>query len=137
MDPVPANRANCRINVANDTRIRERGVKQLKLRTREGRRQDWKMLLTDVKKALKSVATTCDGEGSGECHVLFISHVWTIVNVDEINGSHTVAKTAVVKGGAELTSFDRIGNTYGMEACVFVGQSDKASEGVVRPVAAP
>ena len=60
MDPVPADRANRRINAANGTRMREHGVKLLKFRTREGRRQDWKMLVTDVKKALKSVATTRD-----------------------------------------------------------------------------
>ena len=70
MDPVPADRANRRINAANGTRIREHGVKQLKFRTREGRRQDCNMLVTDVKKALKSVVTTCDGDSSGECHVL-------------------------------------------------------------------
>ena len=137
-DSVPADLANRRINVANGTRIREHGVKQLKFRTREGRRQDWKMLVTDVKKALKSVATTCDGDGSGECHVLIITkHGGTIVNVDAMNGSYTVGKTGVVKGAGELTSFDRTGNTCGMEAWVFVGQSDKSSEGFVRPVAAP
>ena len=46
----------------------------MKFRTREGEKQDWKMLVTDVKKALKSVATTCDGDGRGECHVLFAKH---------------------------------------------------------------
>ena len=65
MGPVPASRANRRINAANGTRIKEHGVKKLKFRTREGRRQEWKMLVTDVKKALKSVATTCDGDGGG------------------------------------------------------------------------
>ena len=137
MVPVPADRANRRINAANGTRIREHGVKQLKLRTRDGRRQDWKMLVTDVKKALKSVATTCDGDGSGECHVLFTKPGGTIVNVDAMSGSYTVGKTGVAKGAGELTSFDRTGNTYGMEAWVFVGQNDKSSEGFVRPVAAP
>ena len=63
MSQVPANRANRRIHAANGTRSREHGVKQLKFRTREGRRQDWEMLVAEMKKALKSVATTCDGDG--------------------------------------------------------------------------
>ena len=74
MGPVPASRVNRRINAANGTRVREHGVKQLKFRTRENQKQDWKMLVTDVKKALKSVATTCDGDGGVECHVLFTKH---------------------------------------------------------------
>ena len=137
MGPVPADRAHRRINAANGTRIREHGVKQLKFRTREGRRQDWKMLVTDVKKALKSVATTCDDNGNGECHVLFTKHGGTIINVDSVSGPYTVGKTGAVKGAGELTSFDRTGNTYGMEAWVFVGQNDKSSEDFARQVAAP
>ena len=137
MDSVPAGRANRRINAANGTCIREHGVTQLKFRNREGRRQDWEMLGTDVKKALKSVATTCDGDGSGECHVLFTRHEGIIVNVSDMSGSYTVGETGVVKGAGEFTSFGRNGNTYGMEAWVFGGQSDKASEGFARPVTAP
>ena len=95
------------------------------------------MRVADVKKALKSVATTCDGDGSGESHALSTKHGGTIVNVDSMSGSYTVGKTGAVKGAGELTSFDRTGNTYGMEAWVFVDQSDKSSEGFVRPVAAP
>ena len=94
------------------------------------------MLVTDVKKALKSVATTCDGDGSGECHVLFTKHGGTTVNAGAMSGSYNVGKTGVVKGAGELTSFDRTGNTYAMEAWVFVGQHHKSSEGFVRPVAA-
>ena len=94
------------------------------------------MLVTDVKKALKIVATTCDGDGGGECHVLFTRQGGTIINVDGLGGSYTVGKTGIVKGAGELTALDRIGNTYGMEACVYVGQSDKP-EDFARPVAAP
>ena len=79
---MPASRASRRINAANGTRIKEHGVNQLKFRARENQKQDWKMLVTDVKKALKSVATTCDGNGGGECHVLFTKHGGTIINVD-------------------------------------------------------
>ena len=136
MGPVPVDRANRRINAANGTRIREHGVKQIKFRTREGRRQDWKMLVTDVKKALMSVATACDGGSGGERHVLFTKHGGTIINVGEMQGSYAVGETGKVKGAGELTAFDRTGNTYGMEAWVYVGQHDKASEGVVRPVVA-
>ena len=60
---------NRRINAAIGTRIKEHGVKQLKFRSRDGQRQDWQMLVTDVKKALKSVATTCDGNSGDECHM--------------------------------------------------------------------
>ena len=44
--------------------------------------------------------------------------------------------TGVVRGAGELTEFDRTGNTYGMEAWVYVGTNDKA-EDFARPVAAP
>ena len=95
------------------------------------------MLVTVVKKALKLVATTCDGNGGGECHVVFTKHGGAIINVDEMKGSYSVSKTGVVHGTGELTAFDHAGNTYGMEALVYVGQSDKATDSVVRPVAAP
>ena len=137
MGPIPANRANRRINAANGTKIKEHGVKQLKFRTREGKRQAWTMLVTDVKKALKSVATTCDGENSGECHVLFTKHGGTIINVESMKGQYSVSKTGVVKGAGELTEFDRTGNTYGMEAWVYVGTGNAVPEGFARPVAAP
>ena len=111
--PVPASRANRRINAANGTIIREHGVKQLKLRTHESRRQDWKMFVTDMKKTRKSVATTWDGDGGGDGHVLFTNHGWTIVNVGDMEGSYTVGKTGIVKGAGEITASDRTGNTYG------------------------
>ena len=82
------------------------------------------MLVIDVKEAFKSVATTCDGNVGGECHVLFTKHSRTMIIVGDMGGSYTVGKTG-------------IGSTCGMEAWVFVGHSDKASEGFVRPVAAP
>ena len=137
MGPVPPERANRRINAANGTRIREHGVKQLKFRTRDGKRQDWRMLVTDVKKALKSVATTCDGGDNGECHVLFTRHGGTIINVGEMKGQYTVGRTGIVKGAGELTPFDRTGNTYGMEAWVYVGTGDSGPERFTRPVAVP
>ena len=59
------------------------------------------------------------------------------MNVDEMSGPYTVGKASIAKGAGELTAFDRTGNTCGMEAWVYVGQSDKASEGFVWPVAAP
>ena len=95
------------------------------------------MLVTDVKKALKSVATTCDGSSGGECHVLFTKHGGTIINVGDVNKPYTVTKTGAVKGAGDLTAFDRTGNTYGTEAWVCVGQSDNAPVGFARPVAAP
>ena len=95
------------------------------------------MLVTDVKKALKSVATLCDGDVGGECHALFTRHGGTIVNVDALKGSYSIGKTGVVKGAGELTDFDRTGNTYGMEAWVCVGAVDKVSQPFARPVAAP
>ena len=50
------------------------------------------MLVTDVKKALKSVATTCDGDDAGECHVIFTKHGGTIVNVSDMGGIYTVGR---------------------------------------------
>jgi hypothetical protein len=137
MGPVPPERVSRKISAANGTRIKEHGVKQLRFRTREGQKQDWKMLVTDVKKALKSVATTCDGGSGGECHVLFTKHGGTIINVEDLHRPYTVTKTGAVKGAGDLTPFDRTGNTYGMEPWVCVGQSDKAPVGFARPVAAP
>ena len=68
---------------------------------------------------------------------MFIRHGGTIINVDTMNGQYGVNKTGVFKGAGELTVFDRTGNTYGMEAWVYVGMGNNASEGFVRPVAAP
>ena len=93
--------------------------------------------MTDVKKALKSVATTCDGDGGGECYVLFTRRVGTIINVDSMKGSYSVGKTGVVKGAGRLTDFDHTGNTYGMEVWVYSGTGAPASEGFVWPVAFP
>ena len=137
MGPVPVERLNRRINAANSTRIKEHGVKQLKFRTKSGKRQDWRMLVTDVKKALKSVATTCDSHNGDECHVLFTRHGGTIINVDKLNQPYSVGKTGMVKGAKDLTGFDRTGNTYGMEAWVYVGSGNKIPEHFARPVPAP
>ena len=95
------------------------------------------MLVTDVKKALKSVATTCDGNGGDECHVLFTRHGGTIINVNAMNGQYGVSKIGAVKGAGILTAFDRTGNTYCLEAWVYVGTGNKSSESFARPVAAP
>ena len=81
MGPIPASRANRMINAANGTRINEYGVKQLSFKTREGKKQNWNMLVTYVKKALTSVATTCDGDDGGECRVLLPRQGGTIVNL--------------------------------------------------------
>ena len=108
----------------------------MRFRTRDGQKQDWKMLVTDVKKALKSVATTCDGDGRGECHVLFTKHGGTIINVNDVDKPYTVSKFGAVGGSGELTAFDRTGNIYGMEAWVCVDQGDKLSSSFVRPAVA-
>ena len=137
MGPIPASRASRRINAANGTKIKEHGVKQFKFRIREGRRQDWTMLVTDVKKAFKPIATTCDGDGGGEFHVFFTRHGGTIINVESMKGSDSIGKIGIVKRAGELTEFDRTGNTCGMEARVCVVTGTSASEGFVRPVAVP
>ena len=138
MGPVPASRANRRINAANGTRIQEHGVKQLKFRTKDGKKKSWQMLVTDVKKALKSIATTCDGSGGdGECHVLFTRHGGVIINVEELGGNYTVSRKGNVRGAGELTGFDRTGNTYGMEAWVCVGSGKDEAEDFTRQVRAP
>ena len=60
--------------------------------------------------------------------MLFTRHGGTIINVDVLGDPYTVGKTGIVKGAGELTAFDRTGNTYGMEAWVYVRQSDKAGD---------
>ena len=113
-------------------------VKQFKFRTKEGKRKNWQMLVTDVKKALKSIATTCDGSGGdGECHVLFTRHGGTIINVDGLGSTYTVNKKGNVRGAGDLTNFERTGNTYGMEAWVYVGSDHEKAEDFTRPVRAP
>ena len=72
------------------------------------------MLVTDVKKALKSVATTYDGNGGGDCHVLFTRHGGTIINVDSMAKPYSVSQTGAINGARYLIVFDRTGNTYGM-----------------------
>ena len=94
------------------------------------------MLVTDVRKSLKSVSTTCDGDGAGECHVLSTRRGGTFIDVEAMKGSYSVSKTGIVKGATGLTGFDCIGNTYGMEAWVYVGMGGSTSEGFARPVAA-
>ena len=59
-----------------------------------------------------------------------------IVNVEETKGGYTIDKDGTVKGAGEVTQFDRTGNTYGMEAWVFVGEDRKPAEGFSRPVVA-
>ena len=95
------------------------------------------MCVTDVKKALKSVATTCDGDGGDECHVLFTRHGGTITNVGTMGGTYNVSKDGTVRAAGELVQFDRTGNTHGMEAWVYVGTGNKTTESVARPVPAP
>ena len=95
------------------------------------------MIVTDVKKALKSVATTCDGGEAGECHVIFTKYGGTIINVDELEGKSAVDRSGRVTGAGELTHFDRTGNTYGMEAWIKVGDQSHKDELFSRPVAAP
>ena len=137
MGPVPAERLHRRINAANGTRIKEHGVKQLRFRARSGKRQDWKMLVTDVKKAFESLATTCDDHNGDECHVLFTRHGGTIINVGSLNQPYTIDKIGSVKRAGELMGFDRTSNTYGMEAWVHVGSGNNIPEHFARPVPAP
>ena len=58
LGPIPECRQGRIINAANGTRIKEHGTKRLQFRTKDGQSQEWNMVATDVKKALKSVATT-------------------------------------------------------------------------------
>ena len=70
------------------------------------------MLVIDFKKALKSDATTCDGDGAGECHVLFTKHGGTIINVGDVNKLYAVNRAGLVRGAGGLTAFDRTGNLW-------------------------
>ena len=136
MEPIPARRQGRVINAANGTRIKEHGEKQISFKTKLGKEMSWCMAATDVKKALKSVATTCDGDGTGEAHVLFTKDGGKIVYVNDTDGNYTVNASGVISGARKITEFDRTANTYGMEAWVFVGD-DTEAEVFSRPVAAP
>ena len=54
-----------------------------------------------------------------------------------MGGKYDVGKDGSVRGAGELVGFDRTGNTYGMEAWVYVGTGNKMNERFARPVAAP
>ena len=69
--------------------------------------------------------------------MLFTRHGGTIINVDKLVGNYSVAKRGGVKGAGDLTEFDRTGNTYGMEAWIYVGDGSDKAEGFARPVRAP
>ena len=63
--------------------------------------------------------------------MLFIRHGGTIIRVEDVKGSYRVDKGGTVAGARELTQFDRTGNTYGMEARVYVGSNKKTTEDFV------
>ena len=88
----------------------------LSFATNDGRQRAWAMIVADVKKALKSIALTCDGDGSdeAECNVLFTRRGGRIKNLSN----------------KEVVAFDRTGNTYGMEAWVHVGKAETEKEPV-------
>ena len=69
--------------------------------------------------------------------MIFTRHGGTIVNVGELAGSYSVDKAGRIEGAGELTQFDRIGNTHGMEAWVHLGDRDTKDEVFSRPVVAP
>ena len=136
MDPIPARRHGRVINAANGTKIKEHGEKHVRFKTRLGKSMNWCMAATDVKKALKSVATTCDGDEAGEAHVLFTKHGGRIIYLDETSGSYIVQASGHTTGTGRVTEFDRTANTYGMECWVPVKDGSRA-ELFSRPVAAP
>ena len=55
MEPTPPNRKGRSIAAANGTVIKEHGVQRLNFTTKDGTVQAWKMIVADVKKALKSI----------------------------------------------------------------------------------
>ena len=136
MQKTPEARKNKVISAANGTRIKEHGVKRLRFRTRDGKKQAWSMVAGEVKKALKSIAVTCDGDETGECHVLFTRHGGRIINLGGVKDKYTVDRAGATFGTDDVTKFDRTRNTYGMEAWVYVGDQPLAVP-FSRPVAAP
>ena len=136
MKPIPPRRQGRVINAANGTKIKEHGEKHIKFKTKLGKEMNWCMAATDVKKALKSVAATCDGDEAGEAHVLFTKNGGRIIYLNETSGSYTVDASGHTSGTRRVTEFDRTANTYGMEAWVRV-ESDPKAELFSRPDAAP
>ena len=118
---IPSHRKGRKIVAANGTRIKEHGVRKLKFSTNAGQKLSWDMVPANVKKALKSVAVTCDGVETGECEVRFTKRGGYIFNVET----------------GEAIDFNRTGNTYGMDAWVHVGNGDEAAAVFARPATAP
>ena len=83
---------------ANGTAIKIAGEKRIAFRVKEGHDLEWPFLVGDVKKALKSVGTTCDAGN----YVLYTEWGGYIVNAK----SH------------EHIEFDRVGNVYAIVAFV-------------------
>ena len=81
------------------------------------------MIAAEVKKALTSIALTCNGDGSdeAECNVLFTRRGGRIKNLTN----------------KEVIGFDRTSNTYGMKAWVHVGEVAADKPVFSQPVVAP
>ena len=68
--------------------------------------------------------------------MIFTKNGGSIVNFGQVKDGYWVKKNGDVEGTGEVTKFDRTGNTYGMEAWIFVGDKN-TNEGFSRPAVVP
>ena len=108
------NRRGKRLAAANGTGIRIDGEQRVEFTVKEGHDLEWPFIVGDVKKALKSVGTTCDAGN----YVLYTEWGGYIIN----SKSH------------KRIEFDRINNTYAIDAFVNIASKPK---GFQRQAVAP
>ena len=83
---------------ANGSRIRESGERHIQFSTNNGKPLVWPFIEEDVNRTPKSVATTCDQD----FYLIFTKH-----------GGHIVKEKT-----HENIPFDRVGNTYALDAWI-------------------
>ena len=106
--PCTGTRKERKLVAANNTPIAARGEKKLQAVTAEGNEIDWRFIAGDVKKMLKSIATTCD------------DNHWVVFRHD---GGWIIDTTT-----KRRTAFQRIGNSYVLDVWVFVPHEQSWNE---------
>ena len=98
--PCTGTRRGRNLVAANNTPIAAKGEKKSEAVTAEGIEIDWSFIAGDVKKMLKSIATTCDDD------------YWVVFKKD---GGWIIDTST-----KQRTAFQRVGNSYVLDVWVFV-----------------